>query len=321
MEGLLDDDPAGGGTALAGGADGPEVDGPQGDVDVALVAHDDGTVATQFQDMAAEALLHQGAHVAATGHRACVGDQGHPGVGVDEVADVAAPADGQAADGGVEPEVPQHLLGDLRAGDGREGGLGGRLPQNGIAADQGDGCVPAPDRHGEVEGRDDAHHAQGVPLLLQAVLAALAGHGEAVELPGQAHGEVADVDHLLDLAQALAQGLAHLQGHQLGQGRLVPAQLIAQGLHHLAPLGRRHLLPGRKGAMAARQDGVELRRGHVHHGGQGGAIDGGPHQLGLAAADPLPGEPARIDFLDAQRLQDCLHEVPPWFICNFFCFN
>ena len=133
-----------------------------------------------------------------------------------------------------------------------------------------------------------------MPLLLQPVLAPLAGHGEAVELAGEADGEVADVDHLLDLAQALPQGLAHLQGHQPGQGLLVPAQLVAEGLHHLAPLGGRHQPPAQPGLVAAGEDGLELLRGDVHDRAQGLPVHGGDHRLRLAAAQPLPGEAAGV---------------------------
>ena len=93
-DGLADDHAAGGGAALAGGADGAEVDGAQGDVQVPLLAHDDGVVAAQLQDVPAEARLHQPAHVAAAGHGTRVGHQGHAGIGVDQVADLTALADG-----------------------------------------------------------------------------------------------------------------------------------------------------------------------------------------------------------------------------------
>ena len=43
---------------------------------------------------------------------------------------------------------------------------------------------------------------------------ALGVHGQAVELARETDREVADVDHLLDLAQALGQDLAHLQRDQ-----------------------------------------------------------------------------------------------------------
>ena len=45
-----------------------------------------------------------------------------------------------------------------------------------------------------------------VPHLHQAVARPLGRDGPAVELAREADGEVADVDHLLDLAQALAAG-------------------------------------------------------------------------------------------------------------------
>ena len=49
------------------------------------------------------------------------------------------------------------------------------LPEHGVAARHGDGGVPAVDRHGEVEGGDDAHHAQRVPVLQQRVPRPLTG--------------------------------------------------------------------------------------------------------------------------------------------------
>jgi hypothetical protein len=56
--------------------------------------------------------------------------------------------------------------------------------------------------------------AQRVPLLEHAVAGALAVHGEAIELARQADGEVGDVDHLLHLALAFGQDLAHLAADQ-----------------------------------------------------------------------------------------------------------
>ena len=51
-------------------------------------------------------------------------------------------------------------MGDLLDRDGREGRLGGGLPDDGVATDGGEEGVPRPDGHGEVEGRDHAHQAQ-----------------------------------------------------------------------------------------------------------------------------------------------------------------
>ncbi|SHU27503.1 Uncharacterised protein [Mycobacteroides abscessus subsp. abscessus] len=46
---------------------------------------------------------------------------------------------------------------------------------------------------------------------------ALGGHGLAVQLPGEPDCELADVDHLLYLAEGLGDDLPGLDGDQLGQ--------------------------------------------------------------------------------------------------------
>src|SRR5436309_3446197 len=81
-------------------------------------------------------------------------------------------------------------------GEGREGGLLGALPDDGVAADDGECGVPAPDGYGEVEGGDYADGAEGVPGFHHAVLGAFGREGETGELAGEARGEGADVDHL-----------------------------------------------------------------------------------------------------------------------------
>ena len=77
--------------------------------------------------------------------------------------------------------------------------------------------VPGPDGDGEVEGRDDADRPQRLPGLAHVVAGPLAGDGQAVELARQADGEVADVDHLLHLAEALGGDLAGLERDQRGE--------------------------------------------------------------------------------------------------------
>ncbi len=67
-----------------------------------------------------------------------------------------------------------------------------------------------------------------MPLLVHAVSGAFAVHRQTVELARQAHGEVGDVDHLLDLALALAGDLAHLERDELAEVLLVLAKEIAE---------------------------------------------------------------------------------------------
>ena len=85
--------------------------------------------------------------------------------------------------------------------------LGG-LPDHRVAADEGERGVPAPDRDREVEGADHGHGPERMPRLGQPVPGSLGGDRAAVELAREADREVADVDHLLHLAEALLRDLA-----------------------------------------------------------------------------------------------------------------
>jgi hypothetical protein len=66
------------------------------------------------------------------------------------------------------------------------------------------------------------------------VAGALGADRPAVELPRQADGELADVDHLLDLAGRLGGDLADLDAHQGGEVGLVLAQQLAEAAHQRA---------------------------------------------------------------------------------------
>ena len=68
----------------------------------------------------------------------------------------------------------------LRTGEGGEGSFFAGLPDDGIAADESECGVPAPDGDGEVEGRDDANDAEWVPGLHHAVVGAFGRDGAAV---------------------------------------------------------------------------------------------------------------------------------------------
>ena len=83
-----------------------------------------------------------------------------------------------------------------------------------------------------------------MPGLGHAVAGALGGDGEAVQLPRQADGEIADVDHLLHFAEALGDDLADLEGHERAQGFLRGAQFLAEQAHEFAPPRRRNVAPG-----------------------------------------------------------------------------
>ena len=237
-DGLVEEEPAQAGAALTGGAHRAEEDGAQRQVEVGVGLDDDGVVAAELEDAAAEAswrrLRRRAGPCCVEPVKETSGTRGsliirspttEPGP-MDEVEDAL-----QA--------VPlHHGVADVLHGDGGQRCRRRRLPDRGVAADGGQGRVPGPDRDREVEGRDDADHAQRVPLLVHPVARPLGVHGLAVELARQPDGEVADVDHLLDLAEALGQDLAHLQGDEPAQGVLELAQLVAEVADDLATHGR-----------------------------------------------------------------------------------
>ena len=152
-----------------------------------------------------------------------------------------------------------------------------RLPHHRVAADHGQSGVPRPHGHGEVEGRDDAAHAQRVPGFHHAVAGAFGGDRQAVELARQAHGKVADVDHLLHFAQAFGGNLARLQRHQAAQVGLGGAQLFAQQANQLAPTRCGHGAPSGEGCVGAANGVAGLRGRVLRHMGHHFAREGRAH--------------------------------------------
>ena len=192
---------------------------------------------------AAQAPADDFADVAAHLGRAGGGDEGNARVVDEALADGRAVADDEAEDGGVNVVGAADALGDLDGGNGGERRLAGGLPDGGIAADRGQRAVPRPDGDGEVEGGDDADDAEGVPLLHHAVLGPLGSDGEAVELAGEADGEVADVDHLLHFAFAFGEDLAGFEGDEAPEVALGVAQGVAELADDLAAFGGGDELP------------------------------------------------------------------------------
>src|SRR5205085_5018466 len=114
-----------------------------------------------------------------------------------------------------------------------------------VAADEGQRPAPARDRDRKVERGYDPDHAQRMPLLDQPVIASFRRDLSAEQLPGLAHGQVADVDDLLDLAAGLAQDLAVLQADEPGQLFLARTKTVTEPAHDLAAVRFWHLPPTR----------------------------------------------------------------------------
>ncbi len=265
MDGVVDDEAAQAGAALPGGADGREGDAADGEVEVGARRDDRRVVAAELEDQAPEAAGDDGSDGAPHPRRPGRRDDGDVGVGGERGADV-----GSALQHLVEAARRADLGGGALqqgiAGERRQRRLVGGLPQHRVAGDEGEGGVPRPHRDREVERRDHGARAHRVPGLHQPVARPLAGDRQPVQLAREADGEVADVDHLLDLAETLGADLAGLDRHQLAELGLVLAQQLAETADEAAAHGRRGGSP-----LGERLDGG--RHGGVDVGGRTGGAE------------------------------------------------
>ena len=155
----------------------------------------------------------------------------------------------------------------------RERRLLRRLPDHRIAANQRQRRVPRPDRDRKIEGGNDRARPHGMPGLGHPVAGPLGSDHEAMQLPREADGEIADVDHLLHFAQALGHDLADLERHQRAERLLRGAQFLSQQAHELAPPGRRNLAPGEEGLVGGLDDRRHVGGRRLFQARDLGAVD------------------------------------------------
>ena len=229
----MDDQTAQAGAALARRADGREGDAAHRQLEVGARRDDGRVVAAELEDQAAEAAGDDRSDGPAHARRSGGRHDGHRLVGRQRGTDVGSAVHdlGQAVG---RADVGRRPPGQRVAGEGGQRRLVRRLPDHRIAGDQRQGGVPRPHGDREVERRDDGARTHRVPRLHQPVAGPLAGDGQAVQLARQPDGEVADVDHLLDLAEALGADLAGLDRHQLAELGLVLAQQLAEPADEVA---------------------------------------------------------------------------------------
>jgi hypothetical protein len=302
----LRDDAPRGGAPLARGADGPEEDRAGRELEVRVLGHDDGVVPTELEDGAAEApgdgrsdML---AHLRGSRER----DERQAAIAEHPFPDGPTRANRQrehAAHAVIGHHAVRHVLDGDRAERRRPCGL----PHDRIATDGCEGAVPRPDRDGEVERGDDAHHAERMPLLHHAVSRALRRNRQPVQLAREARGEVADVDHLLHFAVALGADLPHLERHEIAERLFQLPQRVPQVAHELSALGgRRHAPRGERRGGVSNHRVVGVRRGLQH------ARDGLTRRrvvrhelLSARLSDPPIRARARagVDVLDLQLCQ------------------
>ena len=245
--------------SLPGGAGGREGDAAHGQVELRRGSDDGRVVATELEDAATESGRHHRRDLAPHRRRAGGADQRDALVGDHRRADARIPEQHlrqvRRCVDLLRGALEQRLGGER----GQRGQLAG-LPQHRVAAHDGQRGVPRPHGDREVERADDPDRAERMPLLHQPVAGSFGRDGQAVQLAAQADGEVADVDHLLHLAECLALDLAGLDLHQSGEVGLLLAQGHGEQADQLAAQRRRRRAPLREGLVGASDRIVDIGR-------------------------------------------------------------
>src|SRR5690606_42112262 len=92
-----------------------------------------------------------------------------------------------------------------------------------------------------------------MPLLIHPVLGTFRMHGQAIQLTGEPHGKIADVDHFLHLSPSFLQALSHFERNQCAEPFFLLAELIPYLPDDFAPLGCREI------GRASCRDRAEMR--------------------------------------------------------------
>ena len=270
----VDDEAAQRGAALPGGADGGEHDRPDRHVEIGGRGDDHGVVAAELEDRAAVAGGDLGADDRAHAGRAGGGDDRHV-AGLDQRLPDRRAADDDLGEafGRIGAEALDRAVEDLHRRQRRKRRFLRRLPDHRIAADERERRVPGPDGDREIERRNDRARPKRMPGLRHPVAGAFRGDDEAVQLPREPDGEIADVDHLLHFAQALGDDLADLERHEGAESLLRGAQFLAKQTHELAAAGRGNLAPGEKGVARPVDDRRHGVRRRLPDAGDLGPVD------------------------------------------------
>lgn len=247
-------------TPLSCSACGGEHYSARGQVEVGGRRHDRGIVTPELEQHSAESLGDAGSDCAAHARRTGRRQQRHPRI-VDECFTRNPITDDELSNFGIDACIGGSPFEQRLHSERSQRRLLRRLPDDGVSGDQGQHRIPRPDGDREVERRDDADDAEGVPLFHHSMARSLGGDGVAVELAGQTDPEVADIDHFLNLTEALGHDLACLDGDKRSQIFLVLAQQFAQLPDQSPANRRRHRGPLGKCGLRVGDDGIHIRDG------------------------------------------------------------
>jgi len=144
-----------------------------------------------------------------------------------------------------------------------------------------------------------------MPGLEHPVPRALGRDRTAEELPREPDREIADVDHLLYLAEALLGDLPGLERDQRAERLLLLAQLFAEQADELAATGRGNVPPALEGGGGTRDGGVRAGRVRAAQVGEQLAVDRRAHGEIAFAEERAVEADAVKDVIDGE------HGEPP----------
>ncbi|MNZ78403.1 hypothetical protein D3C78_969720 [compost metagenome] len=250
------DQAAGGGAALARGVEAALRRQFHGLVQVGVVEHDLRVLAAHFQLHLLAALHAGGGNAAAHAHRAGETDGRHVGVLDQGVADHAARTHDQVEHAGRNARA----VDDVGQRPGAAGNEVGGLEHHAVAEGQGRCDLPGGNGDGEVPGRDQADHADGLARDLHADAGAHRRQGLARQAQAFAGEELEDLARARDFAHGFGPGLAFLARQQVAQLFLARQDLGANLVERVVARLDAGNAPGREGGRGGGDGGLQVIR-------------------------------------------------------------
>ena len=249
------------GAALACGAHGGKENGTRRKVEIGGRRDEGAIVPTEFEDRPAESFGDPRRDSAPHPRRPRRADERH-----EQIPGECLPKLGPAKDDRRKPRWNPfkafcRAIEQCLARKGAKRRFFGGLPNQRVAAYEGNRRVPRPHRDRKIKGADDAYDAERVPRLHHPVARPLACDGAAVKLTRETGREAADVDHFLDLAKTLLQNLAGLNCDEAAQRGFPDAQFFGKKSDEFAPLRRRDCTPNLKRRIRGMDRAINIRLG------------------------------------------------------------
>ena len=252
----MDDQPPQRRATLARGPGRREQDRPLGQLEVRARAHDHRIVAAQLEQRPAEALRDPRTDRAAHRRRSGRRDQRDARVVDQRLADLAAALDELDQPSGASPNRSSARRISAITASAASGVFSLGFQMTGSPHTSASAAFHAHTATGKLNALITSTGPNGCHCSIIRWFGPLAGDGQAVELARQADREVADVDHLLDLAEAFGEDLAGFDRDQPRQRLLRGAQFLAEQPHQLAPARCRDAPPGEECRCGSGAGGV-----------------------------------------------------------------